>query len=133
VETVRHAIERLGAQRIGHGVRVMENAAVAALARERGTVFEVCVTSNLQSGVVGRLADHPLRRMFDAGLNVTINTDDPAISAITLTDEYAIAARSLDFTPEEVKATVHTAAQAAFLPPHEKEKLQQHFQTVLSD
>jgi adenosine deaminase len=133
VETVRHAIERLGAQRIGHGVRVMEDPVVAALARERGTVFEVCVTSNVQSGVVPRLTDHPLRRMLEAGLNVTVNTDDPAVSDITLTDEYAIASESLGLTIEQVKATVHTAAQASFLPLSEKEKLQQHFQTVLSE
>jgi len=133
VQTVRHAIERLGAQRIGHGVRVMEDPAVAALARERGTVFEVCVTSNVQSGVVSRLADHPLRRMFDAGLKATINTDDPAISDITLSDEYAIASESLGFTTEQVKATVRTAAQAAFLPPSEKQKLEQHFQTALTE
>lgn len=133
VETVRHAIERLEANRIGHGVRVMEDPSVTALARERGTVFEVCVTSNVQSGVVPRLADHPLRRMLEAGLKVTLNTDDPAVSDITLTDEYAIASGSLGLTTEQVKATVHAAAQAAFLPPSEKLKLQQHFQNGLSD
>lgn len=130
--TVRHAIERLGAQRIGHGVRIVEDSAVVALARERGTVFEVCVTSNLQSGVVRQLADHSLRAMFADGLRATINTDDPAVSAITLTDEYATAVDALGMTSEQVKRAILTAAQAAFLPPQEKERVVAHFREALA-
>jgi adenosine deaminase len=130
--TVRHAIERLGADRIGHGVRAMEDASVSALARERGTVFEVCVTSNLQSGVIQRMADHPLRRMLQAGLKVTINTDDPAVSDITLTDEYATAVNALALSPARLRSTILIAAQSAFLPPAERRKLEQHFQTALA-
>ena len=72
------------AERIGHGVRVLEDKNITALARERGTAFEVCVTSNYQSGVVASLDTHPLMKMLKAGINVTINTDDPSISRITL-------------------------------------------------
>ena len=64
-EAVREAIEDLGVQRVGHGVRVVDDPRVAALARERGVVFEVCITSNLQSGVIEQVADHPLRAMTD--------------------------------------------------------------------
>src|SRR5688572_3650833 len=74
---VREAIENLGAERIGHGVRVLEDENVVALARERGPVFEVCVTSNYQSGVVSSVKEHPLPRMLEAGLKATVNTDDP--------------------------------------------------------
>ncbi|MBP7694235.1 MAG: adenosine deaminase [Anaerolineales bacterium] len=130
--TVRHAIERLGAQRVGHGVRVMEDPATVALARERGTVFEVCVTSNLQSGVVRRLAEHSLPAMLRAGLAATINTDDPGVSAITLTDEYLTAVTDLGLTESQVQAAVVTAAQAAFLPPAEKHALVAHFQRALA-
>jgi adenosine deaminase len=130
--TVRHAIERLGAQRVGHGVRVVEDPNVVALAREHGTVFEVCVTSNLQSGVIQRMSDHSLQAMMGHGLRTTINTDDPAVSGITLTDEYETAANHLGLTQGQIKASIQTAAQAAFLTPPEKEKLVAHFQTALA-
>ena len=66
-------------------MRVLEDPSVADLVRERGVVLEVCVTSNYQSGVVASLQDHPLARLIEAGLPVTINTDDPSIQGITLT------------------------------------------------
>ncbi len=130
--TVRHAIERLGAQRIGHGVRVTEDPDVLALARERNPVFEVCVTSNIQSGVVARLADHPLRTMLEHGLKATINTDDPAVSDITLTDEYAVAVNEVGLTRTQINAALLTAAHALFLPPSAREPIIQHLQTHLA-
>src|SRR5262249_16830554 len=87
---VREAIQELGAERIGHGVGVLEDDSITDLAKERGTAFEVCVTSNYQSGVVPALGEHPLAAMLERGLNVTINTDDPSISRITLSHEYHI-------------------------------------------
>jgi adenosine deaminase len=85
---VREALETLNANRIGHGVREMEDLNTEALAHERGTAFEVCVTSNYQTGVVQPFEVHPIMKMVKAGLNVTIGTDDPPISQITLTEEY---------------------------------------------
>lgn len=122
-ENVRQAIEEFGADRIGHGVRVMEKPSVVALAAERGIPFEVCVTSNYQSGVVRSLADHPLPAMLRSGLNVTINTDDPSISRITLGDEYRLAMRDLGVSPSVLKERILAAAQAAFLPETEKSAL----------
>ena len=129
--TVRHAIEALGAERIGHGVRVVEDPNVAALARERGVAFEVCVTSNLQSGVVQRLADHPLPHMDQLQLKTTINTDDPSVSDITLTDEYEAVIEDLCFTPDDIKNAVITAASCAFQPPAERERLVKKFRAEL--
>jgi adenosine deaminase len=129
-ESVRDAIEHLGVGRIGHGVRVLEDPAVVALARERGVVFEVCLTSNAQTGVVGRLADHPLRRMLDSGLRVTLNSDDPSISDITLTDEYA-AALDLGLSLDDLKCCLLTAAAGAFLPAAEREALVDEFRQLL--
>lgn len=120
---VREAIEQLGAERIGHGVRVLEDSQITALARERGTAFEVCVTSNYQSGVVTELALHPLARMMDEGLNVTINTDDPSISRITLSSEYQVVCDDLGVPMEKLKQRILAAGQAAFLPEAEREKL----------
>jgi adenosine deaminase len=120
---VREAIEQLGAERVGHGVRVLEDENIVSLARERGTAFEVCVTSNYQSGVVGSLDTHPLMKMLDAGLNVTINTDDPSISRITLSHEYHTACEDLRMPQNILKQRIVAAAHACFLPAEEKEKL----------
>lgn len=122
-ENVRDAIENLGAERIGHGVRVLEDESVTALAKERETVFEVCVTSNYQSGVVKSLPEHPLPRMFEAGLKATVNTDDPSVSRITLAHEYQHISEDLRVPMTTLKNSVLVAAQAAFLPDVEKEKL----------
>ncbi len=120
---VMEAITQLGAERIGHGVRVLEDPAVTALARERQSVFEVCVTSNYQSGVVPALSVHPLPRMISLGLNATINTDDPSISQITLSDEYQRVCENLNISTADLKSRVLVAAEAAFLPEAEKSAL----------
>jgi adenosine deaminase len=120
---VREAIEELGAERIGHGVRVMEDDYTVALARERKTAFEVCVTSNFQSGVVSSLAKHPLPHMIEAGLNVTINTDDPSVSRITLAHEYQLVCEELNIPFEALNQCTVAAARAAFLPDTDREKL----------
>ena len=120
---VKEAIEELGAERIGHGVRVLEDESIAALARERNTAFEVCVTSNYQSGVVASLESHPLVAMFENGLNVTINTDDPSISRITLSHEYYTACDELHMPQYTLKERIVAAAQAGFLQENEKQKL----------
>lgn len=120
---VREAIELLGADRIGHGVRVMEDPEVVALARASQVPFEVCVTSNYQSGVVASLTAHPLGKMLDAGLYVTLNTDDPSISQITLSDEYRLAVENLGLSLAQLVERLIASAQASFLPAAEKQKL----------
>jgi adenosine deaminase len=120
---VKEAIEEIGAERIGHGVRVLEDENIVALARERGTAFEVCVTSNYQSGVVNSLDTHPLMSMLEAGLNVTINTDDPSISRITLSHEYYTACKDLQMPQSTLKERIMAAAQAGFLAENEKRDL----------
>jgi adenosine deaminase len=120
---VRDALENLGAERIGHGVRVLESEKVTELAREHGAVFEVCVTSNYQSGVVDPLLEHPLQNMLEAGLKVTVNTDDPSVSRITLSHEYQRVREELHVAMDVLKYSVITAAQAAFLPVNEKQEL----------
>src|SRR3990172_8959989 len=120
-DNVREAIEGLGAERIGHGVRVMEDENTVALARERCTTFEVCVTSNYQSGVVPALRDHPLPRMLQADLNVTLNTDDPSVSRIDLSHEFKLVREDLGIPLDLLKERVLAAARASFLPEGERE------------
>lgn len=120
---VREAIEEVGAERIGHGVRVMEDDSIVALAREHQTAFEVCVTSNYQSGVFESLETHPLMQMLEAGLNVTVNTDDPSISRITLSHEYYAACEDLKMPQNTLRQRIVAAAKASFIGETEKEKL----------
>ncbi len=120
---VREAIEELGAERIGHGVRVLEDQVVVALACERGAAFEVCVTSNYQSGVIKSLTEHPFPRMLEAGLKTTVNTDDPSVSRITLTHEYQRVGEDLKVPMNVLGQCVINAAQSAFLAEKEKEEL----------
>jgi adenosine deaminase len=120
---VQEAIEEFEAERVGHGVRVLEDQNIIALARERQTALEVCITSNYQSGVVKSLEEHPLMRLLDEGLNVTINTDDPSISRITLSHEYYAACEELHMQPNALRQRIVAAAQACFLPDREKENL----------
>lgn len=120
---VVEAIHALKADRIGHGVRILEDRYATKLAAERGIAFEVCVTSNFQSGVVATLEEHPLPKMLEAGLNVTINTDDPSISRIRLSDEYFKVSEILKIGASALRERVLAAASAAFLPEVEKKKL----------
>jgi adenosine deaminase len=130
---VREALEVLDCDRIAHGVRVMEDPAVVELARQRGTPFEVCLTSNFQSGVVPSLAEHPLPRMLQAGLNVTLNTDDPSISRITLSDEYRLAVEMFNLSHADLSGRVLVAARAAFLPQVEREALVAGLEAALAE
>jgi len=121
-KNVREAIEELGAERIGHGVRVLEDDYTVRLARDRKTTFEVCVTSNVQSGVVSGADKHPLMKLIQNNLNATINTDDPSVSRITLSHEYRVATE-LGMTVEMLKQRILAAAEASFLPEKEKAEL----------
>jgi len=122
-QNVREAIESFGAQRIGHGVRVLEDEYTTRLAKEYQTAFEVCITSNYQTGVVTERGAHPLPKMLAAGLNVTINTDDPSISQITLGNEYRLAQQELKLSTDSLKQRILAGAQAAFLPENDKARL----------
>lgn len=116
---VREAMENFNAGRIGHGVRVMEDPAIVAMARERGTVFEVCVTSNIQTGAVRSMQEHPVMNMMKAGLNVTLCSDDPSISQIALSGEYQRACEDLGMEHKALKERILVAARASFLPKAE--------------
>ena len=130
-DNVREAIEQVGAERIGHGVRIMDDENVVALARERGTTFEVCVTSNYQSGVVPALSNHPLPRMLQADLKVTFNTDDPSVSRIDLTHEYKLIHEDLGIPMNIIKRCILSAAKSSFLPNNERQVLYDQLETGL--
>jgi adenosine deaminase len=122
---VADAMRSLNAERIGHGVRVMEDAEVVELARAKGIPFCVCMTSNVQSGIAISLEEHPIRAMQANGLNITLNTDDPSISQIRLSDEYRKFCEDLGFPLSVLRERVLSAAQAAFLPEEKRQSLVQ--------
>jgi len=130
-ESVKLALESFNPQRIGHGVRAIEDPEVIAMLRDRQVTLEVCPTSNLQTGAVPSLPAHPLKTLHEQGVRVTVNTDDPRISRITLTEEYQLAMNGLGVTLSELKAMILNAARAAFLPQEEKTKLEAWFQREL--
>ncbi len=130
-ENIREAIELFNADRIGHGVRVVEDPAVVNLAAIRQTAFEVCITSNYQTGAIQNLADHPVTQMLRAGLNVTLNTDDPSISQINLSGEYRLLVESLGIPKEILLDRILAAARASFLSEEEKAQLIASLQTEL--
>ena len=115
-ENIKMAIKKLGAERIGHGVRVLEDPKVMDLAQEHKVTFEVCPTSNHQSGIFSSIDEHPLLKMVEAGLGVTLNTDDPSISQIVLSDEYELACETLRLDRKILRESILYAAKAAFLP-----------------
>ncbi len=130
-ENVRDAIELLEAQRIGHGVRSIENSDVIHLVRGNGVTLEVCPTSNLQTAVVRRFWQHPLADLLALNLRVTINTDDPSISDTTLTDEYMTAMLAMGVTLEQIKHTILTGIAGSFQHPDERKQLAHWFQKEL--
>jgi adenosine deaminase len=82
--------------------------------RERDIPLEICVTSNLVTGVVKRIEDHPVRRLFDAGVPITLNTDDPAMFRCTLVGEYELAMRQFGFSEAEVRKVAENSFRYAF-------------------
>ncbi len=114
--SVRDAIEILGPDRIGHGVRAVEDASVVQMLVSRGIPLEVCPTSNVATGVVASMREHPLRRLYDAGALVTLNSDDGAFFGTDLRHEALMAVQCLGLTHGDLLAMAVTAARAAFLP-----------------
>ncbi|MBC8162347.1 MAG: adenosine deaminase [Roseiflexaceae bacterium] len=126
------AVDVLGAERIGHGVRSVDDPALLTHLRERGVVLDVCPTSNLRTGAVASLAAHPFRRLFNAGLTLTVNTDDPVFFATTLNDEYRLLAGSFGFTAEELTTLALNAAHASFLPDEQRAMLSGQMQSDIA-
>ncbi len=120
---VWEAVSELGAQRVGHGIRLVHDPALLKAVRDAGTVLEVCPTSNVHTRAVESLSDHPVRELFDAGIRITIGDDDPTTSGITLSGEYQLLSEHFGFTEAELQTIVLTGAEAAFLPKDEKEEL----------
>ena len=122
-ESVKSALDVLKAERIGHGVRAIEDPDLVKKLKRYQIPLEVCVTSNLQTGVFSSLEKHPLKYFFEEGLAVNINTDDPTMFGTTLTDEFLLLYERLDFSMAKIKKLLTNAIDATFLSKDEKNKI----------
>jgi len=122
--SVRQALDGLGAERIGHGVRSVEDPALVELLAERGVPLEICPTSNVQTSTVRSYAEHPLKALLAAGVRCTLNTDDPSISAIDLPHEYRVARQELGLGDGELAALQENGWAAAFVSEEERERVE---------
>jgi len=128
-DSVRGAVESLPLDRIGHATRAEEDPAVLDLLKEKRIAIEMCPLSNLATGVVADIADHPVRRYWDMGLPITINTDDPGMFHNSLVDEYLLLHETFGFTPAEIQSLVLNALDAAWRPEAEMSNLRDSFVT----
>ncbi|MGV9212556.1 adenosine deaminase [Micromonospora sp. RB23] len=122
-QTVWDALRELGAERIGHGISAAQDPELLTYLAERQIGMEICPTSNVRTRAVASLDEHPLPRLVEAGLLVTINSDDPPMFGTTLNDEYAVAARLLGAGPGELAALARNAVTASFLDPAGKQRI----------
>lgn len=120
--SVAKALE-LGAERIGHGVRINEDLELLEWVKEHQILLEVCPISNLQTKVVQSIMDHPVKIYFDQGIKVSINTDNRTVSNTSLVKEYEKLINELGFSVDEIKQMNLYAAEEAFLPTDEKIEL----------
>jgi adenosine deaminase len=124
----KEAIELLGPTRLGHGLSVAWDDDVADLVVDRGVTLEMCPTSNWLTQGVESVDRHPIRRLLQRGVRVTLNSDDPGLFGIDLTHEWEIARDQLGFTDDDFRAVTTNALRASFLPDDAKsDLLARHF------
>ncbi|MFE0702812.1 adenosine deaminase [Streptomyces sp. NPDC058872] len=122
-QTVWDALRDLGAERIGHGTSSVRDPALLAHLAEHRIALEVCPTSNIATRAVATLDEHPIRQMVEAGVLVTVNSDDPPMFGTDLNNEYAVAARLLDLDERGTAALAKNAVEASFLDPAGKARI----------
>ena len=119
-EYVRAALDELGVARVDHGVRSLEDEALVERLATEKIPLTVCPLSNVRLGVVDNIAQHPLRRMMEKGLLVTVNSDDPAYFGGYINENYQAVADALGLTREELRILAHNSFEASFLPEARK-------------
>lgn len=130
-DTVADALS-FGVTRIGHGHHIAGDPALVQEAIRRGVTLEVCPTSNIQCHTQPSYAEHPAKRLLDAGVRLTISTDNMTLAAVNLQDEYCHCLQDMGFTAEDLKKTILYAAEAVFLPEDEKAALMERVKNRLA-
>jgi adenosine deaminase len=127
-ESIRMALDLLGAERLGHGVRLCEDPALMDEVRRRGITLEMCPTSNVQTSVVGSMDEHPIDAYLRAGIRVTVNTDNRRVSRTTLTEEYGLLVEHFGWGLPQILATTRNSLTAAFVPDALRTELTAEFE-----
>ena len=122
-ESIWQAIRELGAERIGHGVKAVEDRALMDFLAEQRIGIESCLTSNIQTSTVAELAHHPLKTFLEHGVLASLNTDDPAVQGVDIIHEYNIAAPQAGLSREQIRQAQINGLEIAFLTPEEKQAL----------
>jgi adenosine deaminase/aminodeoxyfutalosine deaminase len=112
----------IGSERIGHAVSALNDPNLLQELKAREVPLELCLTSNVRTGVCASFAEHPLRQYFDAGLLVMLNSDDPAFFGSDLVNEFLLAHTKQNFTRDELRQLAANSIRASFLPPEAKSK-----------
>lgn len=120
-ESIWQAIRELGAERIGHGVKAVDDPALMDFLAAHRIGVESCLTSNIQTSTVASLAQHPLAKFLDHGILATINTDDPAVQGIELPYEYEVAAPQAGLSLAQIRTAQENGLKIAFLTDAEKD------------
>lgn len=118
------AIHQLGAQRIGHGIRAVEDPELLTYLREHKVTLEICPTSNIRLGLAPSFADHPVRALLAAGVPVTVNSDDPMLLNTDITRELTTLQNAMNLSTDVVTTLILNAARAAFLPQDARQALE---------
>jgi len=113
----------IGAERIGHSLTAVHDEELMAVLAERQIPLEICVTSNLKTQCCKSVSQHPLRKYFDAGLMVSLHTDDPAMFGASMNGEYRLAGSEFGFSNDELHEVARNGFEASFLPEKRKIKL----------
>lgn len=122
-DSIWQAIKKLGAERIGHGVKAVQDESLLEYLAEHRIGIETCLTSNLQTSTVDKLSTHPIHRFLAHGIEVCLNTDDPAVQGIELRHEYTDAALAAGLTPVQTRQCQENALAMAFISAEEKAAL----------
>lgn len=130
-DRVGDAVMRFSAHRIGHGVHSLSDSELMKVLRERGIALEVCPTSNVQTGVVDSLDEHPLADLVAARVPLVLCTDDPRISGITLTDEWVNAVTEIGLSADTLADLLRNGIEYTFLPGDEKDRLRERISEEL--
>lgn len=132
-QSVWGALKALGAERIGHGVRSIEDPTLVEYLAENKIPLEVNPTSNLCLGVYPALGEHPLRKLYEAGVIVMVNSDDPPLFNTTLNDEVALLAHEFGFDVATIDELLLNGVRHSFLPPERKQALEASFRQTLDE
>ena len=127
-ESVRCAITNLRVHRVGHGIRAIEDEELLELIAKTQVPLEICPISNIRTGIVDTLSEHPIRNFFERGILVTVNTDDPEMFNNTLAQEYRLLEQEAGFSRSQTRQLILNGIEATWLPADRKRRMRQDFE-----